>query len=583
YHFAYMIVSIALLGYGSAGIAVTLKFSPETPEERLEQMRKWALTYALAAPGAVILISRLHFYPLARGLDAGNLATLLIYYSSIAGVLFAAGVTVVTGFKLLAEEVGLLYFADLSGAAFGSLMVLAILPAFGGFGSAALVGLLGTLSAVCLGAASHNPRRGLVAALAVGLFCGWIITSNPFEFPVSASKNIFTWQKPYERESAIEWTSWNPIARVDVTRLLELPIFTTGGAMGAPYAQQHAFYHVVVQDGASPTAITVMDRPIEKMDFLDGYLQTCTYILHPGIKRVMAIGSGGGIDVLIGLFHGAAELVAVEINPDIANLLRTRYRDQTGGLAWLSNVKLVVAEGRHYMARPQDPYDLIQLSASDTNAAASSGAFTFAESYLYTVEAARRAESLLRPGGLLSFSRYAGGPPKDSLRLVAVLRQAGDELGLPEARERTVVLASQSWLEIVVCRDAFSKEAIERLHTWADKMGFQVIYDPFTPGETPYHAYLQASGPQLEEFYDRYPFDVRPPTDDRPFLMQFYKFSSLPSLFWARNFPLAWTILLASLVQIGGLSIAGLLWPVLKDRQKLHTPVPQMVRFFVYF
>ena len=48
---------------------------------------------------------------------------------------------------------------------------------------------------------------------------------------------------------------------------------------------------------------------------------------------------------------------------------------------------MVVDDGRNFVRQAEDNYDIIHLSNVDSGVASSSGAFTFVENSLYTVEA----------------------------------------------------------------------------------------------------------------------------------------------------------------------------------------------------
>ena len=91
---------------------------------------------------------------------------------------------------------------------------------------------------------------------------------------------------------------------------------------------------------------------------------------------------------LSALVFGAARVDGVEINPIIANdVMRDRFRDYSGGIYTDPRVHVTVDDGRSFVRRTPERYDVIQASLVDTWAATAAGAYTLTENTLYTVEA----------------------------------------------------------------------------------------------------------------------------------------------------------------------------------------------------
>ena len=101
------------------------------------------------------------------------------------------------------------------------------------------------------------------------------------------------------------------------------------------------------------------------------------------------LGAGGGMDVLQALYQDAGEIHAVELNPQVAELVSRDYAEFSGGLYANPKVQLHTAEGRGFVSARDTRYDLIQLALQDSAGASSAGLYALSESYLYTVEAMR--------------------------------------------------------------------------------------------------------------------------------------------------------------------------------------------------
>ena len=95
------------------------------------------------------------------------------------------------------------------------------------------------------------------------------------------------------------------------------------------------------------------------------------------------IGPGGGRDLLSALVFGAGKVDGVEINPIIArDVMLDRFRDYSGSVYANPRVAIHVDDGRSFVRRSTEKYDLIQASLVDTWAATAAGAYTLTENSL---------------------------------------------------------------------------------------------------------------------------------------------------------------------------------------------------------
>ena len=162
--------------------------------------------------------------------------------------------------------------------------------------------------------------------------------------------------------------------------------------------------------------ITRYDGSRESLAYLDDMPSALPYVLMQR-PRVLILGSGGGSDVLLALYHQARTIEAVELNPLMVDLVRNRNADFTGRLYDTPPVQVVVAEARGYVTGSTKRYDLIQLALLDSFGASNAGVYALSESYIYTVEALQTYLERLAPNGLLAITRWLKLPPRDSLKL----------------------------------------------------------------------------------------------------------------------------------------------------------------------
>ncbi len=303
--------------------------------------------------------------------------------------------------------------------------------------------------------------------------------------------------------------------------------------------------------------------------------------------KVLVIGVGGGIDVLMALLKGAASVIGAEVNPAMLALLTDRYREYSGNLAGDPRVTLVNAEGRAFVRSSQDRFDVIQLSGVDTYAALSSGAYSVAEAYLYTVEAFADFLERLNPGGFVQVSRFYVDPPRETLRLAAIAAQALRSRGVAEPWRHILIMSGALWASVVVSERVIEEGEVAAVRAFAEREGYAMAFDPLRPSDKPFDHLLRGSDAERAEFQATYPYRVDPVTDDAPFFFNYFRWSNVPSIFgmtgrfvYTMPVPVGHVILLLTLLVTAVLATIGIRRP---SRQLAITRNSERRRFATYF
>src|SRR5918995_4605954 len=167
YHFAYMVISIALLGYGASGAFLALV------RHRLEARASvafgiFAALFGIAAVACFALAERLPFNALVLIWDPDQLLYLGALYAILFVPFFCGAACVGLALACFAEPVGRIYRADLLGAGIGALGILALLFVVMPSGALELIGALGLLAAALASLAEPGKRARLRALLYAG-------------------------------------------------------------------------------------------------------------------------------------------------------------------------------------------------------------------------------------------------------------------------------------------------------------------------------------------------------------------------------------------------------------------------------
>ena len=592
HHFAYLIISLALLGFGAAGsyLTVSRKFREEADDSAL--LAKFAWLFAVTTAVTLMVATKIRFYPVEMRQDYSNGLSLLILYVLMGTPFFFAGVCIGRLIAQAGDAVNRFYFADLLGAGVGALLALAVLNVLGATGGVIAAGSAGALAA---GILSRGRRRLFHGATCAALIALAILVAKTRALPLyyPPSKDLFG----AERE--VEYSRWNAIGKIDITRVRQGP-WSFGGALSRRYKGADPRVHGIYQDGAAPTGIMVTDQPAEKIEILGEYLQGVAYTVGRPAKSLI-IGVGGGIDGLIALHYGTRDVTGVDLNPITIDAIENRYRGKCPTLWRDGRFRAVVAEGRHYLTRSKDKFDVIQLSGVDTFTALSTGAYALSENFLYTVEAMEDYWEHLTDDGILSFSRWLFDPPRETLRLVNTQLAMMDDAKVAEPSKHVFILSGPArrnlspWAETLLKKSPFTEAEVAALRTWAKERQFDVLYDPYQRRDNAFDAFCRAGPAERAKRTAAYRFKVNPTTDDDPFFFQFYRFKSLWEMaggkgglsgskggYGITRLPVGLIVLGLSMLQILVLSLVFILLPLLLRRTGGGRTRGRL-GFFVYF
>src|SRR5205807_3966570 len=116
-------------------------------------------------------------------------------------------------------------------------------------------------------------------------------------------------------------------------------------------------------------------------------------------------------------------------------VMRDRFLAFSGGLYTNPRIRITVDDGRSFVRRSPERYDVIQASLVDTWAATAAGAYTLTENTLYTVDAFNDYLDHLTDSGVLTITRWVF----DGLRLVSLAQAAAAPRGWSVADRLAIV------------------------------------------------------------------------------------------------------------------------------------------------
>lgn len=492
YHFAFLAISIALFGLGAGGV-----FSYVAAGWRGSLYAKLGV---LAALNSAAVLGSLIFL-LTRSGEPGSLTLALVYFTT-ALPFFLTGTVLSLVIADTVRKVDRVYFFDLIGASAGCLLLVPLLNRFGGPNTViAAAALYAVSAAIWFNLAGKLAGRAGGVGLALGLVFLLIYNARVPVIDVRYAKGT--------RLAEERFVKWNSSSRVALT------------------PQRGNGQLEIVIDADAATSIPNIDFASLSEKDRAGLLSQgpgLPYALRPG-ARTLVIGPGGGYDVARALASGSKDVTGVEINPIIANtIMRERFAALSSGLYLRPDVHIYVEDGRSYVRRVREHYQVIQATLVDTWASTAAGAFALSESTLYTTDAFRDYLDRLTGDGILAFTRWGFEPPRESLRVVVLARAALESLGTHDAAAHIMVLREGAPEElarwgnsdtILIARKPFPASDIARIKQIAAAGHIEPLY---LPGDRPANAfgeYLLSRDPS--SFFAGYAHDVTPVDDNRPF------------------------------------------------------------------
>jgi spermidine synthase len=565
HHFTYLVISVAMLGFGAAGSYLTVRGEDDISADG-EFLARNAWLLGLATIAAVVIIPRIHFYPMDIIFyhDYSNLLSLLLIVVLTAIPFFFGGICIGYIISNAGSSVNRLYFADLVGAAAGCLLAILLINYGGGIAACFVIAAI----AMFVAALSSMKRLLYLGGALVTLALAAVIARTEcLPLYVPSDKQMF------RQEHMVERVKWHVITRLDVTRPIE-GYFGFGGSLSDKYKENGGkpqSVRFIYQDGSNLTGIVQPTPTPRETASLGYYMQGAPYQLKTG-SEALVIGCGGGIDILIALHNGARHVVGVDVNPHTIQFLKETYRDFAGGVYQRDDVELVVSEGRHFLGRDRRSFDVIQLSGVDTWSALTTGAYALTENFIYTAEAFDQYLSHLTDDGLLNFSRPYLTPPSETLKLAATALEALERLQVTDSFQHLMIISERgkpfwtlNWAQTLVKRSPFTRAEAGKLAQWAESLGYEVVYDPYTVRAGELETLIRATPVEREKFISQYQLNIRPATDDMPFFFNFTKWRDL--LVWkGTKGMLAQLFLLVSLLQVAVLSALFILYPLYKKK-----------------
>ncbi len=588
YHFAFMIISIALLGLGISGVTILLSDKINKAEIN-KFLTITSLCYAVSILVSFTLMNKIPFEPFSLLIDSSQFFYLPIYYLLITLPFFLAGLVIGQLFTRFKNEISRLYFFDLIGAGLSCFVFILVLPMFGGSGGIAISSIIACLSCLVFAMNPNKARTICLTVAAILIVINGVFLSNPDQYlPITISANKIYGNYLKEKPELRVLTKWNSFSKVDVIKDEDAAV------------DAYPVYTAIIDDGNSTTNIPNVPVVKDSMPHpLDA--SNLAMILKRDTANVYILGSGGGGEILSALTHHARSVTAVEINGILNDLIEKDFAGYwTTGLAKDKRVKIITDDARGWLRGKRLKYDVIMSAHTISASATASGAMSLVENYILTDEALQEYLEHLKNDGILYITR----PESQIPRLVTSIKIAHSKIGGVDFKDQFYIFKrppsefekDMSFLTgIVFKKDGFDQYDIQILKTQAALLGLETVYDPVSKQDGIYKDLIESGN--ITETVKKYPGKLLPATDDNPYFEHQTDFKDLNLATVKESFsqsdraiislqqrPVAESTLIILLLQAGIIAAVLILLPLyIKFRKNPELKNIKKSKYILYF
>lgn len=521
YHFGFLVISTALLGFGASGVMLALwrRLREDIALDRA--LSVLSLVFGVLAVLCFCLLQHIPFDPFNLLNDPRQFWLMPLYLLVVALPFFFAGLALALLFTRGSGVVNRLYAWDLVGAGLGCASIALVMPRFGGAGSIVIAAAISLAAAAVFG--WQQARRVALTAATLAIAAVVLAFFANTLLPISITPNK---RSPSGKPTL---SAWNTFSRID---FFELPPTTA-----RPYNR----FTFVFDAGTAFTGMRDLRpdfRTVAAQMTEPGAFESQVAYLGRTKPSVLIIGSGSGSQVLDAVHYGAGPITAIEVNPIINDVITGPLKDRWGGLFDQPGIQLITAEGRSFVRRSRERYDAIISVHTISNSAIASGALSLTENYVLTREAFEDYFDHLTPDGVIYFTR----PQSQIARLFATGREALEARGVKDPRAHFYAFGGRPDADPAKARsNTFSAGFLVKLtpFTEAEVRAMDAflgvdrasgdnarLYTPLDgPADTVYQRLLTTS--DVRTVYAAEPHQIQPATDNQPFFNQHTRWRSI--------------------------------------------------------
>jgi predicted membrane-bound spermidine synthase len=507
YYFAFMSISVAMLGLGAGSLWITLR----GPLEVHPHVRAGIASLGLGATLAASTWLYLRYYPDIGTVDATSQRTEVLVFGALFVPFLLAGVVVSAVFEAHRERFSTLYAIDLLGAGLGCIAAPLLLDHTAAPKAMFVIAGLAALAAPLFFLSGGKGRwaTAAVGAMAIASVAGVLGLRGSDLFDLRIIRG-----RLYEN---VVLDRWNDFSRIIVAKST---FFTWG--LSDTYPRRSDPQYDLMIEGVAGTQIQKVDRDVHQLDYFDSDITSLPHVLRPK-GSALVLGVGGGLDILMARHFDKDPIVGVEVNPMVGEIVNEDFAQWSGRPYHLPGIDVHFENARTWVKRDQDRYDVVTVTWVDSGVGTGAGVFALSENYLYTVEAFQEFLARVKDDGILSFMRARWTPEYDAIKGVGIAVEAMRRMGIAEPEKNIMVTSVKSphfgdrvMCHVMMRRTPFTPAEIAKVDEVRSRLHF---FDLYTPGRGGIDGPMVqvVTGKDRKAVFASFDYDMEPNTDDRPF------------------------------------------------------------------
>ena len=572
YHYANMVISIALLGFGAAGTLLSLRRNWLLKHSNnLVPMLMMLCSFTMVAAVEFSRSSFARFDSYLLFTDRKQWLKLLInsLFYFIPFLLGALALGIV--FIKYVQEIGRYYFSNLVGSGIGAVLAAVLAWYFLPVSLPIVMALIAMLAGMILLQWKKQWYVALIALILIAFIFYRI--KEPAMIKLSEYKSLSrTMNLPSARISIQKPGPYGLVEVVSADALRYAP------GLSLAFNRDVAVKRAIFNNGDWFGPVDSWNLK-DSFHLLDYTTMAAPYLLKER-NKVLVLNAGSASHVSHALSHGALRIDAVEPHRGVHQLLLDELVADNDSLFYRTEIKMHVAEPRSFLSSTKNKYDLIQLPVVGAFGGGT-GLYAMREEYTLTKEAFLKMWNLLDDDGIMSITTWMDYPFRYSLKITSSLAETLRDAGISDHQAHLAAIRSWGTVTFMLKKTALTASDTTALRKFCNDYFFDPLWLPGlqTEERTAYNEISDSSffvyADELifgnrEKFYNEYGFHIRPATDNKPYFSQFLRWKSLPQLtaiFGSQNvsfLELGWLIALINFLLISLLAVLLILLPLLK-------------------
>jgi len=573
YHFAYMIISIAMLGFGTAGTVLFL-FKDKLLKNSSKILPVILILSGLTMPIVVYLsqTSSIRFDTMLYFIGNYQIVKLLLTYVlfTIPFLLGALAIGII--FTKHVNSIGKLYFSNMIGSGFGGLLILVLTWIFFPEKLPSVVGLFAVISGLVL---FNRIKKefyfiSLFSSIILAICFLYSPELQPSEFKNRSKTLLLQDSKIIDRQTSPH----------GVIEIISSPMIRSADGLSLKFQGEVKGGYAIFSNGDLSGTLLSKNQN-DSSNFLNYTTAQLPFVIK-NRDKVLILNSGSGIEILRSLNAGAKSIVAVEPNTSLVDILTTKHPELNDSVYLSKRVSIHKTTARSFLLANDEKYDLIILPAVDAFGG-TSGLYSLREQFHLTQEAMTDMLSQLSLDGAMMINVWLDYPPRNSLKILATIAEAVENRGLTKLQNYVAAIKNWNYMTIIIKPNPITTEEEALVNDFCKSMLFDIALSPTLISEErdrynklfddQFYLFVDkifSSKNDRESLFNEYVFNISPAADNKPFFSQFLKlenFNLLKKEFGDENIPfleLGYVLLYVTLIQILFVAIGLIILPLFK-------------------